>query len=63
MTLSSKLTTIGMIVSSTIYWLLDPDKNVIRSTRTLAAYKAPVSMITMKAGKRGRDPPGKEEAR
>jgi hypothetical protein len=63
MTLSTKLTTIGMIVSNTMYWLLNPVRNAIRSTRTLVVYKAAVWMMTMKAGKRARDPPGKEGVR
>jgi hypothetical protein len=61
MTWPSKLTTIGTMMSSTMYWLLDPVKNATRSARTLAAYKALVSMITMKAGKSWRDPPDMTE--
>jgi hypothetical protein len=59
--LASKLTTIGTIRFSTMPWALDPVKNVIRSARTLIAYKAPVSMMTMKTGKRERDTPGMKE--
>lgn len=52
----SKLTTIGVIASSTMNWPLDPDKNAIRSARTLVVYNVPVSMMTMKIGKREGDP-------
>lgn len=54
------LTTIGGIMPSMMYSPLDPTKNDIRSASTLVAYKAPLSMTTMKTGKRLARPPGIE---
>jgi len=50
--LVKKLTTIGVIALSAADFPLDRLKNAIRSARTLIAYKAPVSIITIKTGKR-----------
>ena len=43
-------------MSSAVNWPPDPIKNAIRSARTFAVYNAPVSIMTMKIGKREIDP-------
>ena len=54
-TRSSKLTAVGVIMYNGVDWAVDPFKNGRRCVRTLTVYKAPVSTITMKTGKRRRD--------